>query len=462
MRRLWTLAALLATTALADDGNPRGWTSGGTVAVDSARIISGVDERPVLAFPRALTDRLSGPTVLFYFSPNCPHCQRVAAEVQALSVRLADHRAIVLGVASGSSSPSDLAAFQTAYGVTFDIVVDTDNEIGSAMSIRSTPAAMLVTPKGKGRLEVHDLWYPYYAGWDALIEGRVRGDVWAAFRPGAYLGNNLCGACHGQEHQAWSLTHHAVAWRTLVDDDKQGDPKCTRCHVTGAGQPGGWDGNAESRLVDVGCEACHGPGGPHDGTTTEATSTCAACHDEDHSIAFSVDKGLPLIDHFSGVGQSEDQLRERKRQLFSGEAPRALLAFPSGKNVGSAACKECHEVEHAWWSSSPHARGMDSLRTEGSDNPACVRCHATATTSGPAPDRMDGYRTPEGVGCESCHGPGEAHVASKSASDIEGLGDDCPVCVIEAVCAGCHTARWSPDWNLDERLERVAHTLPTP
>ena len=39
-----------------------------------------------------------------------------------------------------------------------------------------------------------------------------------------------------------------------------------------------------------------------------------------------------------------------------------------------------------------------------------------------------------------------------SASNIVGLGDSCPECVIEEVCTNCHTPTWDPAWHLDTRL----------
>ena len=249
-----------------------------------------------------------------------------------------------------------------------------------------------------------------------MVEARIAGDPFAAFAPDRYVGTPMCGVCHTEELGSWLVTHHAVAWRTLEVRGKQTDDACTSCHVTGSGQPGGWGGDPDSALVDVGCEACHGPSGPHDGSATEATSTCAQCHDPKHSIAFSVAKGLPLIDHHRVTAMTDAQITARRRALYQGEAPRDLLAFPEGRNVGSAACQSCHPVQHAWWADDPHARAMDRLRDEGSDDPACVRCHATAKASGPPPAEVAEFRTLEGVGCESCHGPGEAHVAAEGGS----------------------------------------------
>ncbi len=161
---------------------------------------------------------------------------------------------------------------------------------------------------------------------------------------------------------------------------------------------------------------------------------------------------------------SPEEIHQARLKLYNGEVPRDLLAFAAGKNVGAEACKSCHENEYAWWKASKHHTSMSVLAEadEPKDtDPTCVRCHASATESGPPPTTMAGFRVEDGVGCESCHGPGEAHVAAEGGTDnIEGLGEDCPVCVIEAVCTGCHTKEWDPGWELDFDLPRVKHTAP--
>jgi thiol-disulfide isomerase/thioredoxin len=452
---------VFGAVAVAAATDPRGWTSGGTVAVDSARMLAGMPESPAVPFPGALTSQIDGPTVLFYFSPRCPHCQHVAREIEALHQRLrAEKTGSVLGISSGGPMPEDLKAFEAEYGITFPVIVDTDRSILEAMSIKSTPSAMFVVPaKPKGHLRVVDLWYPYLPGFDVLVAGRAAGDPWTMFRPGEYLGTNTCGMCHGQEHASWQLTWHSAAWATLRRLGHDTDAACTGCHVTGAGRATGWMPGGDDLMVDVGCEACHGPGGPHDGERTDAATTCVACHDADHSIAFSYEKGLPLIDHYASLSLTEEERTTRRRELHRGEADRPLLAFNEGDNAGSQACRACHTKAYDSWASGPHAAAMSSLATTGRDDPTCVRCHATgkATTALP-PTTMSGFDVLNGVGCESCHGPGATHVAAKGGADnIQGLGDSCPVCVVEALCTSCHTPSWSPAFDLDEGLARIRH-----
>lgn len=457
-RTVWLGLLGLGALAWGAAPDPRGWSEG-HVAVEAEKVIEGASELPVLPFPKRLVEQVKAPTLLVYFSPTCPHCRAVASELQGLHERLVTTGSgSVLGVASGASAEADVAEFRATYGLTFPILVDTDRDIQLAMAVKSTPSAMLVAPvKARDKLEVRDLWYPYLPGWDALVEGRARSNPFAAFRPGEYLGNNACGACHGEEHASWMLTLHSVAWATLAKSGKDTDPACTGCHVTGAGRPTGWS-PGQNGLVDVGCEACHGPGGPHDGERLDARTACVGCHDAKHSIAFTVEKGLPAIDHFAVNTLTEDQRHERRMALHNGEADRSLLAFPEGANVGSARCRECHQTEYDWWAGSAHANGMASLRAEGHDDPTCVRCHATAKSSGPAPQQLAGFDTLGGVGCESCHGPGERHVAAKGGTDnIQGLGESCPVCVLEALCTSCHTPKWSPEWALEPALKAIEH-----
>jgi hypothetical protein len=111
---------------------------------------------------------------------------------------------------------------------------------------------------------------------------------------------------------------------------------------------------------------------------------------------------------------------------------------------------------------------MESLRSQEHEGRpacgevACVRCHASPKAhGGPAPSTLEAFAVTEGVGCESCHGPGGAHVAAGGGKgNIEGLGEDCPVCVLEALCTSCHTGQWDPQWNLETRLKQVHHGGP--
>jgi thiol-disulfide isomerase/thioredoxin len=450
------VAGFLLIAATAD---VPGWTPG-QVASSAQRVLDGaVPNGTTLELPDTLT--VARPTVLVYFSPTCPHCQHAAPEIEALSKRIAKDADLVW-VASGQARQGEVDEFAKTYHLTSRVVHDENGSIVEAIGARSTPSALFVKPTSKpGKVELVDLWFPYAPGYDFLIAGRVEGDLWKQFHEDEYQGDNVCGSCHKDELQSWQLTHHSVAWWSLVGKEKQRDPECNRCHVVGAGQPGGFDGRVDSDLVNVGCEACHGPGGPHDGKPTDARAACAGCHDAEHSISFSVDKGLPLIDHFRSTTLSPVDAEAIRRSLAAGTAPRPLLAFPEGETQGVEACRSCHPAEVASWSVSAHAGAMTQLKDEGHDDANCVKCHATALHSGPPPKDAAGFRTSESVGCESCHGPAQAHLAAGGHGGIEGLGQDCPVCVVEAICTSCHTPTWDPSWSLDAGLKVIAHHAAT-
>ncbi|MEQ1501679.1 MAG: TlpA disulfide reductase family protein, partial [Myxococcota bacterium] len=209
-RRSWPAGLVVwsALAGLAATPDPRGWTPGGAIAVNTALVVAGPSDHPLLELPKSVS--VTGPTVLFYFSPTCPHCRHVAAEVQALASRLgASGKATLIGVASGSAREADLLEFRATYGITFPVIVDAAGDIQGAMGVQSTPSMMLVRPvhddkgKSRGKVEVGDLWYPFVPGWAPLVEARVSGDVYSMFAPGRFLGTNTCAVCHLQEHQSY-------------------------------------------------------------------------------------------------------------------------------------------------------------------------------------------------------------------------------------------------------------------
>lgn len=94
--------------------------------------------------------------------------------------------------------------------------------------------------------------------------------------------------------------------------------------------------------------------------------------------------------------------------------------------------------------------------------PGCLECHASGVQA--IPGTQNGYQSPPfregGVGCERCHGPGEAHAASGRAGDIVNpatLSADRR----DSVCAQCHLSgeirvdragKSATDFNAGDRL----------
>ena len=423
----------------------------GTPAAETGEVLQLL-EPVVLDLPASLRERIQRETLIFYFSPSCPHCVEAAPGIGRLAEEMGEDLAF-LGISTSNSTEEEFQAFAVEHGISFPIVLDTDREFVRATGVRSTPVVMVVRPTESG-IQLVDGYSPWFQGAGTILQMRRSEDPFSAFT-GQYVGRNVCGSCHFTEGLSWSMTHHSVAYATLYMRERAADPECVGCHVTGLGEGGFTMGDHRSPLAGVTCEACHSAGGPHDGQAVDARESCVGCHDADHSIAFTVEKGLPHIDHYRAIDLEEAEVQARWQALSRGEADRPLLAFPTGKNLGAEACLSCHAQEHERWKDSPHGRAMAHLGEEEAGQVDCVRCHATPMDSGPEAGEVAGFRTGESVGCESCHGPGEQHIAAPGTENILGLGSSCPECVIEEVCTSCHTPQWDAEWELSTRLEAV-------
>ncbi len=124
-----------------------------------------------------------------------------------------------------------------------------------------------------------------------------------------YAGSASCAACHPGAARAWHESGHGRAWATLVEFKADADPNCIGCHSVGFGAPGGYRRAFNgTKLTDVGCESCHGPGSQHIAqrqTGGEVTAhfrplgagDCVRCHHGEFSRPFDYAQFWPLIRH---------------------------------------------------------------------------------------------------------------------------------------------------------------------
>lgn len=112
----------------------------------------------------------------------------------------------------------------------------------------------------------------------------------------SYEGSASCASCHQEAYDWWRAHAHGRAYKTLVDVSKEYNLSCVGCHVTGYMKPGGSTvtHNLGGKLVDVGCESCHGAGSLHNAdpeaaklVTKTPEATCVGCHNEEHSDKFN-------------------------------------------------------------------------------------------------------------------------------------------------------------------------------
>ena len=124
-----------------------------------------------------------------------------------------------------------------------------------------------------------------------------------------YVGTSSCLICHKTAAATWAASAHAHAFMTLLDRKADADPKCIGCHTVGFADPSGYRrAFGADKLVDVGCESCHGPGSLHMRQKAGDTSVnftfrpldagdCQKCHHGEFSRPFDWHQFWPLIKH---------------------------------------------------------------------------------------------------------------------------------------------------------------------
>lgn len=125
----------------------------------------------------------------------------------------------------------------------------------------------------------------------------------------SFVGSERCVECHKTAGAIWAKSGHAKAFDTLIARKADADPKCIACHTIGFGSLSGYrrEFGAE-KLVQVGCESCHGPGSlhvrRHQGDKTIdftyrplAAGDCKKCHYGEFSRPFYWYEFWPPVKH---------------------------------------------------------------------------------------------------------------------------------------------------------------------
>lgn len=163
-----------------------------------------------------------------------------------------------------------------------------------------------------------------------------------------------------------------------------------------------------------------------------------------------------------------------KRQITYME--RKVSSAGENPYVGPQTCKECHEEAYAVWASSKHAHTLKLLENRGQqDDERCLKCHLTdwiKPTYYSTEWTFDKF-APE-LGCETCHGPGSAHVRIIDYALQGSLKSHWEIILTEepnlflrdlmaeakTVCAQCHDKANSPDFDFIEYWSMIEHPSP--
>jgi hypothetical protein len=408
-----------------------------------------------------------------FFLHTCPHCHHALEALRGQLAALPEATRPRLVAISIVNRPAEVEqSLREAKLDFFPVYVDPNERI------RSDYAALLGVPvlfgiDAEGRL----VWR--VDGWrddrdPPLL--RIRLALLAGEKPPmllhatGYSGDEFCATCHPSQHDTWLLTAHAEAFETLVRHGADRSAECVGCHVVGFGKPGGYDLAKPAReLEGVGCETCHGRGGPHlspgHAPAGSYEATCLGCHDAKHSLGFDYATFLPKISHAANAALAALPSEEKRRRLEERRQRREALLPTRAGYVGSEACKSCHAGEHARWAGSAHAGAFATLEREGkAGEGACRTCHTTGYGKGGFPEGGSPAQHPAlvGVGCESCHGPGGDHVGETAAKrgTIVSLADKCDSCVILQVCGSCHDQANDPgfEYEVKRKIEAQRHS----
>jgi hypothetical protein len=144
----------------------------------------------------------------------------------------------------------------------------------------------------------------------------------------------------------------------------------------------------------------------------------------------------------------------------------------NGNFVGSAKCKDCHEESYKVWKKSRHAKAYETLAKldpPRNFDPECISCHVIGwhpTSYFPYQGGYESFeKTPQliDVGCDSCHGPGEAHVLAEMGADVALQKKMQQAVVITKAesekqqCSTCHDLDNSPDFDFPTYWPDVEH-----
>ncbi|MFI5301120.1 MAG: multiheme c-type cytochrome [Polyangiales bacterium] len=143
------------------------------------------------------------------------------------------------------------------------------------------------------------------------------------------------------------------------------------------------------------------------------------------------------------------------RDKFAGRrAPAPARGEP--EFVGAESCKPCHAAPYDVWSKTKHATAYKTLADESKEfNLDCVGCHVTGYEK-PGGSTVTDVKSLEAVQCESCHGPGSAHVVDPHKAAL-------PTELTSSLCESCHHPPHSSAFEFKARRQLVrgpGHGMP--
>ena len=163
----------------------------------------------------------------------------------------------------------------------------------------------------------------------------------------AFVGDAGCAACHQAELNVWQKTGHAKAYNALAvvakhPKGRNFDGECIVCHTVGYEYKTGYlNPKATPNLMNVQCEACHGPASLH---VDEETANLTKRRGQTHEFAASLSPWkaggpglMPTADKLAAMVAEKDPTR--KEAILNGNEQRVY-------NAVYKACLQCHDIDN--------------------------------------------------------------------------------------------------------------------
>ena len=164
---------------------------------------------------------------------------------------------------------------------------------------------------------------------------------------------------------------------------------------------------------------------------------------------------IPLDEKFEDSPEIKMLLKIYQQRLRDEELLKRVFKADPPLNltyIGNDDCAVCHNKIFKHWEETRHASAYETLvKAEHEYDPECIGCHVIGLNYFTGFETIESTpKLKEGVGCESCHGPGSNHKETQSKdygkADVE-------------ICEICHEDEHSPGFQFKEYWQKITHPL---
>jgi hypothetical protein len=172
-----------------------------------------------------------------------------------------------------------------------------------------------------------------------------------------------------------------------------------------------------------------------------------------------VELGPEILDDSIQLANLQKFREELGKRDFS--ADQTSFSSPLPANVpkdlrvaGTETCRECHQNDCQKWGDSRHANAWQTLLDKQSHvDPYCQQCHTTGYGLPGGFNSLASGKDRINVGCESCHGPSQAHAMRPQTKTLYDARDR---------CSHCHDHENSPEFDYAKYWDSIAHGTRSP